>query len=139
MEHIKHLMKNKELDKIAAIEQAIAKKYGKEAIQNPRANWDEKKEKEYLEQMKKFYKRIEKNERWQDKVDVSGIKVSKKLLSRESLKNCAVCGTFPKKPMDDVCFIKFDCCHNCYINFVEDREERWLKGWRPDEARLKNI
>jgi hypothetical protein len=139
MGRTEHLMKNKELDKIAAIEQAIAKKFGKEAIQNPRANWDEKKEKEYLKQMKKFYMRIEKLERAQDKVDVSGIKVSKKLLSRESLKSCTVCGMLPKKPMDDVCFIKFDCCHNCYINFVEDREDRWLEGWRPDEARLKNV
>ena len=33
-------MSKKDLNDIAAIEQAIAKKYGKEAIKNPRADWD---------------------------------------------------------------------------------------------------
>ena len=34
-------MSDKDLDKIAAIEKAITKKYGEETIQNPHANWDE--------------------------------------------------------------------------------------------------
>ena len=38
-------MSIKNPDRVAAIEQAIAKKYGKEAIQNPKANWTEEKEK----------------------------------------------------------------------------------------------
>ena len=49
---IRCLMSN-DYDKIAAVEKAIKEKYGDEAIQNPRADWDEKKEKEYLEQMKR--------------------------------------------------------------------------------------
>jgi hypothetical protein len=88
---------NKDPDKIAAVEKAIAEKYGKEAIQNPKGNWDEDKEKEYLKQSKEFYKKKSRNEEWQEKVDVNGIKISKKLLTRESLKNCPVCGAFPKK------------------------------------------
>ena len=119
-------------DKIAAIEKAISEKYGKEAIQNPKANWDENKEKDYLEQSKEFYKKIYKNDKWQEKVDVNGIKISKKLLNRESLKCCPVCGSFPRNSMDDVCLVKFDCCNKCYIKYVEDREERWLSGWRPN-------
>jgi len=47
----------KDLNQIAAIEKAIKQKYGEEAIQNPKANWDEAKEKEYLEQLKKQYKK----------------------------------------------------------------------------------
>ena len=43
--------------KIAAIEKAIAEKYGKEAIQNPKGNWNEAKEKEYIQQSQKFYKK----------------------------------------------------------------------------------
>tara|TARA_Y100000310_G_scaffold192824_1_gene192733 strand:- start:82 stop:468 length:387 start_codon:yes stop_codon:yes gene_type:complete len=121
----------KDYDTIAAVEQAIAKKYGREAIQNPRAGWDEEKEEEYLKQMQEHYAKINKIDEWQEKVDVNGIKISKKLLNRESLKCCLVCGTFPKKSMDDVCLIKFECCHKCYIQYVEDREERWLEGWRP--------
>ena len=50
-------MSDKDLDKIVAIEKAIAQKYGDEAIQNPRANWDEIKEREYLEQMQELYKK----------------------------------------------------------------------------------
>ena len=130
-------MKNKntqELDRLAAVEKAISQKYGKEAIQNPRSEWSEEKEKEYIEQMKDFYKAKSLKEKWKDKIDVNGIKATKKLLNRESLKTCPVCGSFPKKSMDDVCLLKFDCCHLCYIEFVEDREERWQKGWRPNNG-----
>jgi hypothetical protein len=121
-------------NKIAAIEKAIAEKYGKEAVQNPRGNWDEDKEKQYLEQSRQFYKKQRKIDEWQEKVDVNGIKISKKLLNRESLKCCSVCGAFPQKSMDDICLVKFDCCSNCYVKYVETREERWLKGWRPNNG-----
>ena len=124
-------MKNKDPDKIAAIEQAIAKKYGDEAIQNPRANWDETKEKEYLSQMQELYKKTGENDKWQEKIDVNGIKVSKKLFNRDSLQRCPVCSSSMKKTVDDVCLLKFECCYKCYIQYVEDREERWSRGWRP--------
>ena len=127
-------MKDKDLNKIAAIEKAIAERYGDDTIQSPRANWDEDKEKEYLSQMKEFYKKIDKNDAHQEKIEINGIKVSKKLLNRESLKSCPVCGVFPKKSMDDVCLLKFECCSKCYIQYVEGREERWLKGWRPNNG-----
>jgi len=126
-------MSKKDPNDIAAIERAIAQKYGEEAIKNPRADWGPIKEKEYLQQMRELYQRTAKNDEWQEKVDVNGIKVTKKLLNRESLKNCPVCGNFPKSTMDDVCQLKFECCNSCYITYVEGREERWLKGWRPDE------
>ena len=119
---------------IASIEKAISEKYGDEAIQNPKGNWDEIKEKEYLLQMKAFYKKTKKFEESQEKVDVNGIKVSKKLLNRESTRCCSVCGVFPKKSMDDVCLTKFECCFRCYIQYVEHREEKWLKGWRPNNG-----
>ena len=121
-------------DRIAAVEQAISKKYGDEAVQNPRANWDETKEKEYLEQSKEFYQKSYQKEEQQEKVDINGIKVSKKLLNRESLRCCSVCGSYPKKSMDDVCLTKFECCNKCYLQYVEGREERWLKGWRPNNG-----
>ena len=125
-------MSNKNPNRIAAIEKAIKEKYGDDAIANPKAFWDEDKEKEYLEQMKEFYAKTSKNLEREDKIDVNGIKVSKKLLNKEPRKNCPVCGKFPKKSMDDVCILKFQCCNTCYINYVEHREERWLNGWRPD-------
>ena len=127
-------MTEKDWDTLAAFEKAIAEKYGAEAIQNPKANWDETKEEEYLQQMREFYQKIQHNEAWQEKIDVNGIKISKKLLNRESLKCCPVCDSFARRSMDDVCLVKFDCCYRCYIEYVEDREERWLKGWRPNNG-----
>ncbi len=126
-------MKDKDLNKIAAIEKAVSQKYGQEAIQNPQANWDEEKEKEYLFQLKEFYKIKKPRESWEDKINVNGIKATKKLLNRESLVTCPVCGNFPQKTLDDVCLLKFDCCSKCYVQYVEGREERWKKGWRPNE------
>ena len=38
-------MSNKDWDKLATFEKAISKKYGKEAIQNPKGNWSDEKEK----------------------------------------------------------------------------------------------
>jgi len=125
-------------DRIAAIEKAIAEKYGKEAVQNPKGNWSETKEKEYLQQSREFYKKQSKNDKWQEKVDVNGIKISKKLLNRESLKLCSVCGHFLKKSIDDVYLVKFECCYKCYIQYVEDREKRWIEGWRPNETKSAN-
>lgn len=124
-------------NKIAAIEKAIAEKYGKEAVQNPKGNWNEIKERDYLEQSKQFYKKQRKNDEWQEKVDVNGIKISKKLLNRESLKNCPVCNAFPKSVKDDVSLIKFKCCSKCYVQYVEGREQRWLQGWRPDDNKKR--
>lgn len=116
-------MSNKH-NKIAAIEQAISDKYGTEAVQNPKANWDEEKEREYIQQSKELYEKVRKNEEWQEKIEVNGVKVSKKLLNRESLISCPICRNFAKGAMDDVCLSKFDCCNACYINYVQGREDR---------------
>lgn len=124
---------SKDFDKIAAIEKAIKDKYGEEAIANPKSNWNENKEKEYLKQMKEYYELHANIKEGQEKIDADGFKVSKKLLNRESLRNCPVCGTFLKSVKDDIYLLKYDCCNKCYIQYVENREERWLKGWRPDE------
>ena len=134
---IERLMSEKDLNRIARAEQAISEKYGEEAIKNPRQDWTEAKEKDYIEQSRQFYQKQYKNDEWQEKVDVNGIKISKKLLNKESLKNCPICGSFPEKSMDDVCLIKFECCNKCYIQYVEGREERWIKGWRPNEVKVK--
>tara|TARA_B100000214_G_C23973256_1_gene631327 strand:- start:3703 stop:4095 length:393 start_codon:yes stop_codon:yes gene_type:complete len=127
-------MSDKDYNKIVAIEKAIKEKYGEESIVNPKSNWDEKKEKEYLKQLKLIHKEKVRKKEYEEKIDVNGVKISKKLLNRESLKNCPVCGAFSKSVLDDVSLIKFECCNTCYIKYVEDREERWLKGWRPNNG-----
>ena len=50
-------MKKKDPNFVAKLEKAISEKYGDETIQNPKANWDEEKEKKYLEQLKKISKK----------------------------------------------------------------------------------
>ena len=47
-------MKIDNLNEIAKYEKAIKEKYGSEAIKNPKSGWDENKEKEYLQDLKKF-------------------------------------------------------------------------------------
>ena len=132
MERTEHSMGNKNLNHVAAIEKAIAEKYGKEAIQNPKKDWDEEKEKEYMRQRNEMYDKMREKEDSIAKINLNGFIISTKLFNRESLSQCPVCGNMPKKTLDDVCMLKFDCCGECYIKYVEGREERWLTGWRPE-------
>ena len=112
------------------VEKAIAEKYGQEAIVNPKSQWDDEKEKEYLEQLKSNY-RQEKQESTMK--DLNGVLISKELLNRESKRSCPICNTYSFKSVDDLYMTKFDCCLKCYIQWVEGREERWKKGWRPNK------
>ena len=126
------MKKDLNLNDIARFEQAIAKKYGPEAIENPRKHWNDEKEKSYQAQIKEMAKKERQFEEKDDKVEVDGFLISKKLLNRERTKRvCPVCRAYSFKIKDDVFMKKFDCCYRCYIQWVEDREEKWLSGWRP--------
>ena len=105
-------MKKDDPDYIVRVEQAIADKYGEETIQNPKAEWDENKEKVYLEQMRDLYKKQKKNDEANDKVELNGIKVSRKLLNRESKTGCPVCGAFSHSTRDDVSLVMHVIVHN---------------------------
>tara|TARA_B000000557_G_scaffold98860_1_gene80087 strand:- start:19946 stop:20344 length:399 start_codon:yes stop_codon:yes gene_type:complete len=126
-------MSDKDWNRLAAFEKAIAKKYGKETIQNPKSNWDEDKERDYVEQQKKLYQKEIIRKESTEKIEHDGILISKKLLNRESKRSCPVCAKLFFRSMDDVTMTKYDCCFACYVEYVENREERWLKGWRPNE------
>ena len=124
-------MSKKDLNYIAGLEKAIKKKYGEEAVENPAKFWDEEKENEYIEQLEEFIEKQKKLESMNEMENVDGILVSRKLLNKEAILNCPVCSSKIKTINDDIYFTKFDCCEKCYIKYVEGREERWLKGWRP--------
>ena len=127
------MKKHKGPNYVVKVEQAIAKKYGEEAIQNPRGNWDEEKEKEYEEQLKKLAEKERDTEDRDEKIEVDGVLMSRKLLNRETTKrSCPVCGAYSFKIRDDVFMNKFDCCYKCYIQWVDGREDRWKTGWRPE-------
>lgn len=123
-------MTNKNYNEVAKYEKAIKDKYGTEAIKNPKSGWNEEKEKLYLEDLKVFYSKKEKTKTTKEKEGFSFISKSKKEIMNRT---CPVCGDYSTKSMDDVYMIKFDCCFNCYIQYVEGREERWKTGWRPNK------
>lgn len=124
-------MKNKDPNYVVRVEKAIAEKYGEKTIKNPKSFWTDEKEKEYVKQLKDLYKMSNKKDDHQ--VDVGGVFIAEKLITKESKRSCPVCNTYSFKSRDDVYMAKFDCCEKCYIQWVEGREERWLKGWRPNE------
>ena len=128
------MKKDLDLNDIARFEKAIAKKYGPEAIENPRKHWNDEKEKSYQDQIKKLAEKERSFEEKDDKVEVGGFLISKKLLNKDTTRRtCPVCKTYSYKVRDDVFMNKFECCYNCYVQWVESREERWLSGWRPNK------
>ena len=122
-------MKEKDLNKIAKIEQAIKEKYGEEAIHNPRRSWDQEKEKKYLEDLKEFY---EKNSYSKKTQQEEGFKIKTRKKEKSLNRECPVCGSYSFSSRDDMYMTKFQCCFNCYVQYVEGREERWKSGWRPN-------
>ena len=127
------MKKHEDPNYIAKLEQAIAKKYGEETIQNPRGNWDESKEEDYEGQLRKLSEKEQITEEQDEMVEVDGVLLSKKLFTRESTKRtCPVCTEYSFKIRDDVFMNKFDCCYNCYIQWIEGREDSWKTGWRPE-------
>jgi hypothetical protein len=123
-------MKSKDPNYAAKVEKAITEKYGAEAVANPKAQWDGDKEEEYLKELKSNY-RHDKGE--VEQVELDGVLISKELLNRESKRSCPTCSTYSFKSVDDLYMTKFDCCHRCYIQWIEGREDRWKSGWRPNK------
>ena len=121
----------KDQNYIASVEKAIEQKYGIDTIQNPKSNWTDEKERDYLSQLKKFSENERRQQDQEEKVETNGYFISKKLLNKETNRTCPVCDTYSFDLKDDVYMSKFECCRKCYIQWVEDREERWATGWRP--------
>jgi len=129
-------MKNKIKDPhyVVRVEKAISKKYGHETIQNPLNNWTDEKEEQYKEHLQAIRQKEDAFIQKVEKVEVDGILVNKKLLSKEQNRICPVCESFSFSIQDDLYMTKFDCCKNCYIRWVEGREQRWIDGWRPSKG-----
>ena len=122
---------SKDPNYVVRVEKAIAEKYGKETVKNPRDSWSPEKEEEYQEQLKKFLDRTRQTTAEKEKVDINGVLISKKLLNRDTNRTCPVCSKYSFSFKDDVYMNKFECCFECYVKHVEGREERWQTGWRP--------
>ena len=123
-------MKKKDLNEIAKIEKAIKDKYGEEAIQNPKGSWDKEKEVKYLEDLKEFYKRSSRPDK---RKKVTGFTIKDRKSKTEISRTCPVCGSYSFSEKDDLYMVKFECCYDCYVQYIDGREERWKSGWRPNK------
>jgi len=118
----------KDLNEIAKLEQAIEKKYGTAATINPKGSWDEEKERKYLENLKNQ----KKNPKEKVTEDQKGFIIRENKFKKPTTdRDCPVCGKYSFLSKDDIYMLKFRCCFDCYIQYVEGREERWNSGWRP--------
>ena len=125
-------MVEKDFDYIARLEKAIKKKYGQETIINPKSNWDDEKEQQYLEQLKEYSKKQQAIKEESERIEKDGFFLPKNLINKKNKRKCSVCGTYSFKKKDDLYINKFECCWLCYIQWIDGREERWKKGWRPN-------
>jgi hypothetical protein len=127
--------KHKDPNYVAKLEKAIAEKYGEITIKDPKSFWDDEKEQEHKRQIEKLKEKQDLLDELNQKVEVNGILIPKKLLIMEGEnRTCPICDTYSFNMVDDVYMKKFKCCHQCYIQWVEGREERWAKGWRPNNG-----
>lgn len=124
--------KKKDPNLVAKLEQAIEKKYGEEAVAHPRGNWNDEKEKEYLQQIKEFSEKQKAKKEKTEKVEKDGFLITKKLLTKRSNRTCPTCNVYSFDIRDDIYMNKYECCYMCFFKYVEGREERWQSGWRPD-------
>ena len=107
------MSEKKDLNKIAKIEKAIKEKYGDEAIQNPKGNWDKEKEAKYLEDLKAFHQRSTRSKTTEV---VGDFRVKKKKTNHEVERTCPVCKAYSFSGQDDLYMTKFECCFQCYVN-----------------------
>ena len=130
-------MSKKDYNYIAAVETAIAKKYGLAAVQDVRSGWGETHEKENLSQLQQRYKQREKIKVKPEERAVGDIIISRKIKRPDNERKCPVCKTYSFSSRDDLYMNRFQCCENCYIEHVEFRLDRWRSGWRPGDGVFK--
>ena len=123
-------------DYIAAVEKAISKKYGENTSRDIRYFWDKDKEKIYKKQLKQLSKKSLEEGRNKKQIEKNGYLLLKKNRKSKLHANCPLCSERTQKIFDDIKIEKYECCQRCFIDFVEDREDRWDSGWRPDKEIL---
>tara|TARA_R110000796_G_scaffold60220_1_gene139008 strand:- start:4146 stop:4526 length:381 start_codon:yes stop_codon:yes gene_type:complete len=118
----------------AELENAIIDKYGMKGVHNPRSDWNSEKEEQYLRELKKINDKHFAQELQQEKINKDGVLLSKKLLMKSGNTSCPICTKYDLKVRDEIFILRWECCETCYIKHVEDREERWRQGWRPNNG-----
>ncbi len=124
----------KDLNYIASLEKAISEKYGEISVINPKSLWNEEKEKEYLEQSKQKMILESRNSKEENTIELDGFLMPKKLINSVQKRKCEYCDTYSFNREDDLYFSKYETCRKCYVKYIEDREQRWKQGWRPNKS-----
>ena len=118
---------------VAGLEKAVAEKYGKDAVQDFRTEWEEEKEKRYLQQLKDRQNSLNERDTSEETVK-EGDFVLKTRRKQDSVeRTCPVCKTYSFSPQDDLYMNRFKTCRLCYFDFVFAREEDWAAGKRPTQ------
>ena len=115
----------KDLNYIAALEKAVTEKYGLDATINPKNGWTPDKEQKYLEEVKNAQIKEYKLENKQEKVDLNGVLIAKKLINNNVDRQCRFCKKYSFNRDDDVYITKYKSCNICYIANIEGREDKW--------------
>jgi hypothetical protein len=127
----------KDTNYLAAVEKAIAEKYGKNTVQDFRNEWQEDKEKEYLNQLKGLRVKRDKLSSNRQEIVVGDIKITKRRTKQKDNRTCPVCKTYSFSRKDDLYMNRFKCCYDCYVDFIEYREEAWKNGKRPTDEHIE--
>jgi|TARA_B100001094_G_C18115603_1_gene763800 chromosome segregation ATPase len=135
-------MKNRDPNYLVKLEKAISEKYGPETIANPKSSWNEDKEKDYKQQIKKWQDRKDQIEYKNEKIEQDGFFISKKLLNKESNdRTCPICAEYSFDLKDDVFMAKFNCCYKCHhgTQFFNEvaKANRKPKTWKVRLKRTK--
>ena len=115
------------LNRLAKVEAQLEKKFGKEAVRHIMSKWDDDKEENYQKQITDIYRKEEDDTRSKIIEIDTNIMVHEELLKREGSKPCEQCGKYIYMSEDGFYVDRYGVCQHCYIMYVEDREENWLK------------
>ena len=86
---------------IAEIEKAIKEKYGNKAIINPKSEWDDEKEQEYLDELKKMLEKDKVSYYKPESIDNNGTLITKKLINKDNVER--TCQVFKNNYLDTHC------------------------------------
>jgi len=121
---------------VAALEKAVAEKYGKDAVQDFRSEWKEEDEKRYLAQLEKRTKLSLQKEKPTHIIDDGEIEIKTHRIEKTQERTCPVCKTYSFSPRDDLYMNRFKACRLCYYDFIFCREDDWMSGKRPTDEQI---
>tara|TARA_R110000824_G_scaffold93214_2_gene225601 strand:+ start:1687 stop:2097 length:411 start_codon:yes stop_codon:yes gene_type:complete len=130
---------SKDYNRIAALERAIAEKYGKSTVQDFRSGWEEEKEREYLEQVRRRNDKKQSPKSSREKLKAGDVVINKRNRNFNRSRSCPVCKTYSFYMKDDLYMVRYKCCYRCYVDFAEHDEESWKEGKRPTDDYIQGI